>query len=467
MALAKVADEQQALDKQLPMNRETLTVMVDTYAKKSLRFAKDDDLQEQSDKTVANNVEEIEESLRLSREAVRNAEDLFGNGKILQAALELTRAHDCCVFAGNRALEIKSKSEKLAAITQDNATALTELEQQVVSLRSEIDHDARISASTSKVMEKKVLPVYDEVLAAKGAESVDPYEQRSHLEDLRDALNSVQRGIEADRELHEEVVRQIAAVRQSLAKAVTLSDKIERDTIRDSSDTNQSQVEISRAASAFEKLESNFANASRGDWADFNADLVEIASRINSAVKTIKAEDAMAREALENIGSAAASVDAAGRWSGKYGITITGSPGADALRNAQQAIADADYDSASRWITIAYTDSSEAITAAEKAVEKESSKREAKRQQKMSEQVRAQERYRQNRSSTYSGSSSSDTDLGSVMGAVLEGLSHISSSSSSSSDSGSIFGSSGGSDTSSSISDLFSGDSSGGSDGTW
>lgn len=114
-----------------------------------------------------------------------------------------------------------------------------------------------------------------------------------------------------------------------------------------------------------------------GDWRKVADELGAIHASLRKAAVTLRNELRLAQEAVATIKQAEDSVHRANRWSGRYGVTIVGSPGSNAIVDANHAIMTGDYHACMRHAGFALTQARQAIARAEAEVARIRRRREA------------------------------------------------------------------------------------------
>jgi uncharacterized membrane protein YgcG len=350
-------------------------------------------------------------------------------GKVLQAAAQLAAIESAVEQADQLLDDIQTHCRLLEATSRENLAALAKIVTHTEGLQDQV-RDRRTQRQTMTSFEQVVQSLRQSQHDVEVASiDRDPFQNALRLTALAERLDEVDALIVSDRNAHAEATRAVNGAKAELTTAQRIVHQSQTDQLPDSAKVINYQGEIASLASNLDAAELRL-NATHEDWHYVDKEAARINAELGVVAGRLRDELQLAQESVDALRSASEEVFRATRWTGGHGIQITGSPGADELERARQALTAGNYAFMLQMSRAAMQASRQAIQAAEREV-----LRRRRANERAAEAARRRRRQQQSASrgpSVFGGSSSSG-------GSWSSG----SSSSSSSSSSGSGFSRSG------------------------
>lgn len=306
----------------------------------------------------------FDEGLRVTAELLEKAATGYAAARILESQEQLEAGEERVAAGEELCSEVEERRDELAALEKKNTEALKE--------RIRVCEDLEGQLSDRRVM-RETLDLFAEALAnlaeSRGAvESApnqnNPYRAAELLSNLNDRLEVVRSEVANDIRVYQHAVEVLEKVRLSEKEAQGLVSRAHADGIPDSKRTKEGVVAVQSAsrslAGASEALKED-----HGDWRVLTDELGRVHAELSEASIELREELRLARQAIETIKQAEAIVRTASRWRGRYGVHIVGTPGGDAIVDANRAIMAGEYHPCMRHAGFAIAQARQAIAQAE------------------------------------------------------------------------------------------------------
>ena len=372
-----------------------------------------------SNDTIDDNIKEVETALASIANCLKLSEQARQQGKLIHSADLLKQADGLCELADFRYQEISEKRVRLDTVEQDNREAAGKLEQQASELHAEIERDKIISAATLKRFSDAQVE-FTAAQAQIDKVGANPFTVQEALAKFERALDDVNNSISNDRENYHEAENSLGRARQELTEMTQTLQDIAQAGVNESRDLSAAEQEMEGWRVELTKLTS-LTSEERGDWPELARQADRLVRKGAEILHKIENEEDEIHDAFAGIKSAESKISEARRWSGSYGVTLSGSPGKGAMEEALQLLKSGSYEEALIRAQAAHRLAANAITEAEA----EESRREAAERRRQQEEEDRQRRARaaaeaeRQRQSSYSsssyssGSSWSSSDSGS------------------------------------------------------
>lgn len=337
----------------LPDREQVLAGIRQAYAPSVLVLRAGDPGHPEANGTLADNLEEARAHVVLAHEKLDRAVTAHRSGKLLASADLLRQVRGHQELASHRLEEIVERQARLEKTVERNQGLLATLDSRVREDEVSIVGDPRTMQPTLAAFEEGTHQLQHARVAVE-TDPGDPFLAEEALLAAKGTLDRVHDQMApGDRLLHAEARRSIEAADRQLVAAYDLARRAAGDGIADSRGITKAVgrlKELSRAqARAREVL-----GIAHSDWnaLDREADRIDVEGARSAA--TLTGELAAAEEAAAAVTSASEKVREATYWSGGYGVTISGSPGSDALTQARDLLLQGRYEEAGQEAHKAY-----------------------------------------------------------------------------------------------------------------
>ena len=391
----------ESLRTRIPEHGEILTTLRSRFAAIALCLDADEDHEGTAEQTIAEHLDHAEDALtnaaRLTDESGNSKKD----ARLIEAAEQLDLAGkqlDRCDQLFN---EIRGQLSRIEETESKNNVRVSQLRRERESLE-DIKRDPTVMQSTLDQLEAADRN-FDIAVDAISAASTNPFAVARDLIAVDQNYDTIRARADADRKMFQEARRSIEDVDAHLAVAQQLAHRSQTDQIPDSRTIIDLQEVVERLRLKTMEMERTLKVA-HGDWLilDTEADLV--AGQASRAVAEMRGELKRANDAVAQLSTARGAVREVSSWSGGgYGIRISGSPGADLLEQARQALLRGMYLETQRLAQDSSRSASHAITEARRAVAR---RREAERRATEERRRAEARRKRARQSSSFGGGSS-------------------------------------------------------------
>ncbi|RJS22622.1 hypothetical protein DRW03_15080 [Corallococcus sp. H22C18031201] len=394
------------------------------YQPAALRLRAGDPTHPHANGTVHDNLQEATACWGQAQEALDAAPPAHDQGHLLEADALLGQVEGCCALVKHRLTELAEKLQQLAALEVRNTEQLAvteQLAQQCLAIAT----DRRTSASTISHITRAQQDL-THTRDAVHARPAEPFAAAEQLSTVGQALLQLRQRAKANHEEHTRVETSLRLTRKAVENAEGLARKAARDGIADSVATTGARASVEALATALARADATLLE-DHGDWEALHAEGDRIAEAATKASAVLTREMQAAKDAQEAVNQATQEVRRASRWSGGYGVTLTGDTGNPSLTSARTALNAGDYRRATTDARRAERQAQEAIAEAERIVEHhrraEAARREEEQRHREEEEARRQseERHRRQMASAHtsqfswsssSSSSSSSDDSG-------------------------------------------------------
>lgn len=392
------------------------------YQPSALRLRAGDPVHPNANGTVGDNLGEAASHRKQAAELLREADAAFDAARLLASAELLRQVEGHHALVAHRLDELEEKVRQLEAAEAANARTLMATELLATACATEAA-DPRTMAPTQAALAAGglLLQAAREAVAARPSE---PFSAAERLTAATLALTQVQQGVASDRKLHARAGERIASAKAELKEAESLAKRAASDGVTDSQETTRARRAVEEMGRAL-AMAARRLDAAHEDWNAVDAEAGRIDSRLEAAASTLRGELKAAERAVDAIEEATRAVQRADRWSGDYGVSISGRPGASQLSDAREALRQGHYPAAEQAAQRAERSALDAIREAEREEARrrreEEERREAERRRREEERRRREEEEERRREaarprSTSSSWSSSDDDGGSSSG---------------------------------------------------
>jgi hypothetical protein len=367
--------------------------------------------------TFANAPQQLEGALKEITSRLDRAKTCFNAGNLLEAWDLLDEGKHLADEGRNLCENVSKRSKKLAYMEEENAAKHESHSRAEADLRGPVS-DRRVTLESIKLFE----------LIGNGLEEAgsgievedgrqDPFLVEDQLEKLSERLPILRKAIAEDLEQHARALQLIDTVSRNQQEAAALWQTAESDRIPNSPKTNESMSLVEECHAKLEESRRDLEK-DHADWREIQNDLRAIHLKISEAVIDLKHELKLAREAVRALEAATREVRKADRWSGSYGIRITGNYGGRSLAAANDVMQHGLYQEALSMAGQARTRARSAIAHAEAREAAKRRAEEAARQRRQQDATRSSfgSSNLGSRSSRGSGFSSSSSRGRSTMG---------------------------------------------------
>ena len=423
-SLLEREQEYEAVEDKLPRYKALLADVRHEYAASALVLRAGDPSFPDPTATADGHLANCQELLSDVHRWIGDAVTIHRQGKVLQAAAQLATVESAVEQANQLLDDIQSHCKLLEAKSRENQAAAARMVTHAEGLRDQI-RDRRTSQPTITDFEQVVQSLRQSQHDVEVATDRDPFQNALRLTALAERLEEVDALIVADRNAHAEAARAVDGAKAQLSTAQRIVHQSRTDQIPDSAKVIDYQGEIASLASNLDAVERRL-NVPHEDWRQVDEEAARINAELGVAAGRLRDELQLAEQSVNALRRASEEVFRATRWTGGYGIRITGTPGADELERARRALSSGDYAFMMQMSRAAMQASQQAIQAAEREV--------LRRRRAADRAAEAARRRRRRQQSIFQGSSGFG-GLSSSGGSRSFGSSSTSSSSSSSSSS--------------------------------
>lgn len=372
---ADLRAEMDRLKARLPEGQATLEILRARYAAAVMLLGAGDPTHPEANGTVDDNLREAEAHLAVVKRLLAEATEDFRAGRLLGAAdkeaegglrLELTAA---------RLAEISEKQGRVETADGANAEAFQRAMLLQEQTRREVEHATTMPATQARWADT------DRALSALGgqlkAEGRDPFQLAEALASIGEAYRQVLHLAGADREHFQDASNACASARNQLGEARQAAQAAIEDGLPDSAAVEHCLGEVDRLLRELDAAEAALRRP-HNDWPRIETDARQIQSEAAEAAATLRGEVALARQAAGTLQQAAGLVRQAGLWSGGFGVSILGRPGAAILAQAQDLLERGQYGEARAQADAALRIATSAIAEAEAEVRRRRAAEEAR-----------------------------------------------------------------------------------------
>lgn len=399
--------EEERIKKSLPAYTSVLERLVADYHPTALLLGAGDPTHPKANGTVTDNLDEANEGINGGTAAITKAVSLQKQGRLLEAAFEIERAQEWQKMAQHRLDEITEKAQRIADTIERNNRSVGGLAASLESVTAEMQ-DKRMTKETLA----QFLTLSKNVTSARtlfSSPKNNPMQVEQMIVAATAGFATIARRIEADREIYAEVKRSIEHFETSLGQAQQADVETQNDQVEDSTEILNARRKVSELAREVELLRRDFA-VSNGDWHALDQRADKLAEEANRARATLRKELEEAEKAVEMSNSAYRQMQSARGWSGSYGVSVSGNPGADAYNEARRFLQLGQYALAYNHFSNAQRSAEAAIDRAEAEVARRRRAEEERQEEERREAARraaARRAEESRRSSSWSSSSSS------------------------------------------------------------
>lgn len=397
-----------------PERAKVLAELQTRYLGSALRRRRDD-----AGTTIEDNISDSQKLLAQSRGETDLADEDRAEARLLGAASRLELAADLELSAQQLLDEITDQSGRLERTNQENTHDFGRLTDRIAAMRPQID-DARTMKPTIAAFADSVAEL-EATRAAGAAEVLDPFAIADRLAAVTGLLDNLANRVEADWKQFDEASRSLEAARSQLAAAGAETRKAATDEIPDSAEITGLTAEVSRLEQAL-SIAAETRQRAHEDWAALDVEADRIAAAATRAAAELRGELEKAQAAVQALTFAAEFVRHAAGWQGAYGVSIPGTPGANALEKARQLLLSGQYFTAETWASDAGKLAQRAVASAEAEV----ARRRRAEERRLAEAARraaaaAARRSRSFSASTFSSGSSFGSSGSSMGGSSFSG----------------------------------------------
>lgn len=372
---AEVTAGTSRLEARLPEARSTLDAIRSRYATSVLLLGAGDPTHPEANGTVEDNLREAEEHLAAVQRLVEEARGDFREGRLLGVAAREAEARLRLELTEARLTEITEKQERVTAADRTNADTFQGVVLRQEQARREVARNTTMPATQDRCAEADT--ALGEVGLQLEAGGRDPFRITDELASVGDAYQEVLRLAGADRECFQDAGNVCASARSQVDEARRAAQAAVEDGLPDSAAVTRCLGEVDRLIGELDTTDAELRRP-HNDWPGIEADARRVQSEAAEAAATLRGEVALAREAAGTLQKAARLVRQAGFWSGGFGVSILGRPGASVLAQAQDLLERGRYDEARSSAESALRLATAAIAEAEAEVRRRRAAEEAR-----------------------------------------------------------------------------------------
>lgn len=304
----------------------------------------------------------VDDLLQLSEAENRQGKVLQAAGILLDAANQVSAAHD----------QLDRVETHLAAIesqTRENQAALARVTDALRMLAAN-GRDPLVTQdtlNTINVAMRGIATLEGELASVSAAPN--PFEIGKRIEALRQNCVALEARCLSDRQANAEASRAVAGARRQFQSAQQLVRQSQTDGIPDSPETKLANERIAVLSQSLAIVESQLQTP-HGDWRSVDSDASRLQADLSAAADTLGGELKSASQALSVFQQASQSVFQAEQWSGSYGIRVSGSPGVRELERARASLQQGNYNQVLEIARFAAAAALAAIQQAEREVQR-------------------------------------------------------------------------------------------------
>jgi hypothetical protein len=316
---------------------------------------------------VAVQVESAKRIIESIRAGLATAPGKHAAGKLLDVANILRFAKEGITESNKRLALANTHCKRVDALVPANVRRAESLMAEVEKLREHVE-DARAETSTQQIHEQ-LRTTLKQLTHELKIDRVgrDPFEDTKQLLQQRIAIVELRSLIKADFTAFEEAKRAVEGARRELKAVARLAMQSIEDQVPDSEEIARCQDEIRRLSPVVTAAEEALKVA-HNDWQAIQKSGSDATAELGIVSGSLSQELRSAQEAALGLKTAASEVLRASRWTGAYGITVSGEPGSYELEEARNALASGDYTTTVSFSARAVNAAVSAINAAEEAV---------------------------------------------------------------------------------------------------
>lgn len=314
--------------------------------------------------TYADSPNELESRLKEITSSLDQAKKRFQEAGLLESWHLLTHGQSLALEGEEICAEVKARSKLLMGMEDGNAETHDSQQRAHEDLKQTVK-DRRVTRETldlHAVIGQKLAEALREIEAGDGKR--DPYLVDESLDNLSERLPILRKAITEDLEEHSRALTLLETVKRNQDEATKLWHTADNDRIPNSPETNKSMAGIEKCYAELGDCEKQL-QLDHSDWRELQNDLRNIHLRLSESVLSLKRELTLARESVRAIEAATREVRKASRWSGSYGVRITGNYGSRSLAAANDVMQHGLYQEALSMAGQARTRAHQAIASAE------------------------------------------------------------------------------------------------------
>lgn len=361
----RISGELERLSGSRKVHVEQLRQLSQTYDAAVLLIAEGDTEHPRANGTVADNIREVDEALSSMESRLKEAQQAFQDGRVLEAAARLNSAAGAGEFADDRYLEIREKAERVETTLGENTRQHAALVERLAATEKDLQDDRTTLKTIEAVRQaRRDAAVLTESVKAKGG---NPFEVERRLGELFEHSQKLIVGIHKDWEWYAEASRSLTQAQRETEALKKLVEESELDGITDSRSTTEQKEEWGRIVRELQTLSRQIGTA-HADWATLDKKIDALYARAASAKGALHGELKAAEKSVRAVSEARDAVHGARNWRGSYGVII-GSIGNELFRDAQEALSRGFYGEAALLAARAEREATNAINAAEAEVQ--------------------------------------------------------------------------------------------------
>ncbi|MEM7385121.1 MAG: hypothetical protein AAF514_09265, partial [Verrucomicrobiota bacterium] len=347
--------------------------MKDHYDPAVLSLSERDGLKLSGQDDLGDSLVDAERHLKAMETSLEKSETAYQSGRYVAAAGRMETAANEAGFAGHQLALVEDHHTALKQAEEANPGAINALQAKLEELRENVD-DRRTTRPTIETYGRLLLDAAAWENQLSGPRP-NPFELQREIQRGGETTDEIRLRIAGDRERHSETEAEVRAAQRAIEVTGEWVNRARQDRIPDSD-------AISESNRRFEKESEDLSATLRelridhNDWTRLHQSASEVIAGTTATAGTLREEVAAARTAVKAIRSASSAVREASGWTGRYGIHVTGSPGATHLRQAEEHLNSGHYREAARH---AYSARKEAEAAIRKARQEEAMERDRRR----------------------------------------------------------------------------------------
>ncbi len=323
------------LDDGVRKHGELLQKLQTRYAESALCLDATEFAEGSESSSVSEHVTLASNALAESRRLVDNAEEAAASARLIEAAEVLVQAANAQNRCATLFSELREQDRRLAETESRNDQRFEELGQEEVSVQSVV-RDSRVMRPTITASEAASLS-FSRARESLGVTLNDPFDIARQLIAVDSAFDDVRQQAASDTRMFDEARRSVHALETHVATAHQLAHRAATDEIPDSERLLELQETVEQLKLALAKAEKILRKPHK-DWKALDVEADRIGGIAGRTVAEMRGELRDAQAAVSLVSSAAGLVRDATGWKGDYGVRISGSPGAEHLHDARNAL---------------------------------------------------------------------------------------------------------------------------------
>ena len=377
------------LEARLPEGRATLDTLRARYGAAVLLLGAGDPTHPEANGTIDDNLRETEDHLVAVKRLLAEAKDDFHEGRLLGTADKEAEARLRLEVTEARLAEISEKHENVTASDRTNAEALRRLTLLNEQAHREVERSTTMPATQARCADAaRALAQVGPQLEAAGR---DPFRLADELASIAETFREIIRLAGADREHFQDASNALNSARSQLDEARHAAQAAIQDGLPDSAAIIHCLGEVDRLLAGLDGAETALRQP-HSDWPGIEAGARNIQREAAEAAATLRGEAALARQAAEMLNHADRLIRQAGCWSGGFGVSIPGRPGAAAIIQARDLLERGRYDEARSGAESALRLATAAIAQAEAEVRRRAAAEEARQASERRRRAAARQR---------------------------------------------------------------------------